>query len=223
MPGRTLFADLEGGSNELDVDRVDTITTFEEARRLAQSNVLDGYDNFVTDTATKLQEFVTEFTLRTIPHEKGHPVSSIEGYGFGKGYKFVYEQFLLYLADLDRLVSRGKNVVLICHDTTATVPNPAGDDFIRWEPHLQDQKNGPIRNRVVQWADHVLFIGFDVIAKDGKGRGSGTRTIWAHERPTHIAKSRTVTEASFEYASPDDDTIWQLIFSANAAQVAGAA
>lgn len=190
-----------------------SIETFAELRALAQSSAIDPYDNFITDTATKLQELALAHTLSTVPHEKGYPVSSIEGYGYGKGYKHLYDTFLLYLADLDRLVERGKNVVLICHDCTATVPNPAGDDFIRWEPHLQNSNLGPIRNRVIQWADHVLFVGFDVIAKDGKGKGGGTRTIWAHERPTHIAKSRSITEASFAYESPDDDTIWQLIFN----------
>ena len=30
----------------------------------------------------------------------------------------------------------------------------------------------------------------DVNAKDGKGQGGGTRTIYSEERPTHVAKSR---------------------------------
>ena len=35
------------------------------------------------------------------------------------------------LADLDRHCRAGRHVVLICHDCTSTVPNPAGEDWLR--------------------------------------------------------------------------------------------
>jgi hypothetical protein len=104
-------------------------------------------------------------------------------------------------------------VILIAHDCTADVPNPVGEDFIRFEPHLQSPKSGKasIRNRVVQWADHVLFVGYDVVAKDRKGKGVGTRTIWQVERPDHVAKSRTLTEP-MPFEAADDGAIWAQIF-----------
>lgn len=197
--GRTAFLDVESGSGHLDIERIGverggkpTIDTFAELRKLLQSQALDIYANVVVDTATKVEELAIAYTLATVPHEKGGLVGSIEGYGFGKGYQHVYETFLLFLADLDRLVQKGKNVVLVCHECVADVPNPSGDDFIRYEPHLQAPKSGKssIRNRVIQWADAVLFVGYDVLTKDGKGKGGGTRTIWLNERPDHIAKAR---------------------------------
>jgi hypothetical protein len=83
--------------------------------------------------------------------------------------------------------------VLICHDCTSTVPNPAGEDWLRYEPRLQSPNSGKasIRLRVREWADHVLFVGYDVAAKDGKGKGSGTRTLYRAELPHCMAKSRT--------------------------------
>src|SRR6185436_20399049 len=105
-----------------------------------QSKIVDDFDSIVLD-GTKAEEYAIAHTLANVPHEKGGRVSSIEGYGFGKGYQYVYDTFLLLLADLDRLVERGKNAVLICHECVSDVPNPAGEDFLRFEPHLQCPKS----------------------------------------------------------------------------------
>ncbi len=207
-----VFLDIEGGTREMDVPRVSGIESFADVRACLQSGALDGFGTVVLDTATKAEEMAVAYTIQHTPHEKGHYVTSLEGYGFGKGYQHVYDTFLLLLADLDRQVRAGRNVILIAHDCIADAPNPVGEDFIRFEPHLQAPKSGKasIRNRVVQWADHVLFVGYDVIAKDGKGKGSGTRTIWTYELPDHIAKSRTVAEA-LPFASAQDGAIWPLV------------
>jgi len=50
-----------------------------------------------------------------------------------------------------------------------------------------------------------------VIAKDGKGKGAGTRTIWPTERPDHVAKSRTLSEP-LPFTAADDGAIWSQIF-----------
>lgn len=214
IPGRNLFLDVESGTNALDVARISTIKTFTHLRAVLQSEIPDDYDTIISDSGTKVEELAVAHTLATVPNEKGALVDNVEGYGYGKGYGYVYDTFMLYLADLDRLVERGKNVVLICHECVNEFPNPSGENFIRFEPHLQSPKSGKssIRNRVVQWADHVLFLGYDVLAKDGKGRGSGTRTIWPQERPDHIAKSRRVADpVAFKDAA--DGEIWQHVFA----------
>lgn len=216
IPGRNLFIDVEVGTRDLDVKRIDTVKTLPDVRAILQSSIVDEYDTIIIDSATKLEELAIAYTLANVPNDKGQRVTSVEGYGFGKGYQHVFESFLLLIADLDRLLEKGKNVVLICHECTNDVPNPAGEDFLRFEPHLQSPKSGKssIRNRVVQWADHVLFLGYDVVAKDGKGKGGGTRTIHVQERPDHVAKSRRVFDP-VPFNDPTDNTIWQYVFSAN--------
>lgn len=214
IPGRTLFLDIERSTRKLGVQRIDTIRRFDELRAVLQSPILENYDSIVIDSATKVEELAAAWVVDNVPHEKGGRVSSIEGYGWGKGWGHIYDAFLLFVSDLDRAVEKGKNVVLICHDCISDVPNPIGEDFIRYEPRLQTGKSGKhsIRSRIVEWADHVLFVGYDVVAKDGKGKGGGTRTIWTQERPDHIAKSRTVTQA-VPFESEVDGTIWNLIFA----------
>ncbi len=210
---KPVYLDIESGSRELDVPRVEGIETFADLRAALQSSVLDGYETVVLDSATRAEELAVAHTLSTVPHEKGHFVKSLEGYSFGKGYQHVYDTFLLLLQDLDRQIRAGRNVILIAHDCVADVPNPAGDDFIRFEPHLQAPKSGKasIRNRVIQWADHVLFLGYDVVTKEGKGQGAGTRTIWPVERPDHVAKSRILSEP-LPFTGPEDGAIWTRIF-----------
>jgi hypothetical protein len=175
----------------------------------------DNIDVVVVDTATKAEELAVAWTIENVPHEKGYKVTSIEGYGFGKGVQHVYDTFLRLLSDLDQHIRAGRSVVLVCHECIANVPNPTGDDFIRYEPRLQAPGSGKasIRHRVKEWCDHMLFIGYDVAVKDEKAKGSGTRTIYPQEMPTHWAKSRTLSEP-VPYTK-GDVTIWNQIFGDN--------
>jgi len=65
---------------------------------------------------------------RQVDETDGVAIRRLEDYGFGKGCQHVYETFLPLLSDLDQHVRAGRNVALILHDCTATVPNPKGED-----------------------------------------------------------------------------------------------
>ena len=197
-----IILDIESGTRDLDVDRIENIDSFAALRTCLQGNALDGRRTVVIDSATKAEELAVAHTLKTVKHEKGMTVGSVEGYGFGKGYQHVYDTFLLLLSDLDRQTRAGRNVILIAHDCIDSVPNPTGDDWIRYEPHLQRPKSGK---------DHVLFLGYDVVSEDGKGKGAGTRTIWPIEQPSHIAKSRRIADP-VQFQDGNDDTVWRRIF-----------
>lgn len=220
FPGHVVFFDLDESLPRLRdlpaVRVVNAVQTWSELRAALQADGWDGVDTIVIDSLTKAEELAVAETLATVPHEKGHRVQRLEDYGFGKGYTHVFDTFLPLLADLDRHCRAGRNVVLVCHDCTATVPNPTGDDWLRYEPRLQSPASGKasIRLRVREWADHVLFVGYDVDVKDGKGRGQGTRTIYPAELPHCMAKSRTVRDAmSFDENSA---AVWTAILGKEA-------
>lgn len=214
---KPIVLDVEGSTNRLDVDRIPGIETWDDLRACLRAPVLDAYQTIVIDSVTKAEELAIAHTIATVKTEKGLAVSSIEGYGFGKGYQHVYDTFLHLLVECDRHVRAGRNIVFIAHVCTAKVPNPMGDDFIRYEPRLQQTKEGKasIRNRIVEWADHVIFVGYDVNAEDGKGTGAGTRSIFTKEQPTHIAKVRESADARvedrYDYTGPEDGAIWPLL------------
>jgi hypothetical protein len=191
------FFDLDDSLSRLMPDPTNIfpvdVSSWTDIRHALQSPGWDQIKTIVIDSLTKAEEMCLAHTIETVPHEKGHKVSSVEGYGFGKGFQHNFEQFLPLLADLDAHCRAGRHVVLICHDCTTTVPNPSGEDWLRYEPRLQSPTSGKasIRLRVREWADHVLFYGYDIEVKDGKGKGGGSRTIYPCEMPHCMAKSRT--------------------------------
>lgn len=207
LPGPVAFFDLDESLARLrpqletagrlaNIRPVAGLHAWADLRAALQSDGWDGVHSIVLDTATKAEEWAVEHTLANTLQDGKH-ATSVEGYGYGKGYGYVFDTFLPLLADLDRHARSGRNVVLICHDCTSTVPNPAGEDWLRYEPRLQSPNSGKasIRLRAREWADHVLFIGYDVsVTKAGKGVGSGTRTLYTAELPHCMAKSRTTQE-----------------------------
>lgn len=209
LPGPAAFFDLEGSLQPLrenleamglleNVLPVSGVESWAQLRAALQGNGWDSIKTIVIDSATKAEELCIAHTLATVKNDKGMSPDSIEAYGYGKGFTHVFETFLPLLAELDRHAREGRNVVLICHDCTATVPNPGGEDWLRYEPRLQSPTSGKasIRLRIREWADHVLFLGYDVdVDKEGKGRGQGTRTIYTSELPHCMAKSRSIQEA----------------------------
>lgn len=178
-----------------------------------------GMQSLIVDTATVAQALAVDHVVGTRKAGGGkgegpsRTVASIEDFGWGRGWQYVAEEFDALIADLDRIRSRGIFVCLVCHAVASPFPNPAGEDFIRWEPHLyagDKNKRGSIRDRVYRWADHLLFIGYDLFVKDGKGVGSGSRTIYTYELPTHVAGSRVAqVQQSFELSDPG--AIWRTL------------
>lgn len=193
---KVLFVDADNGSAEIDAHRVEGVENFADLRALCASDLPNQFDVVVFDTLTTIQEWSEAWTIANVKHEKGHSVDSLEGYGYGKGVVHAYETFLLFLGDMDALGRHGKHVITVAHECVSNVPNPVGEDFIRFEPRLQSPTSGKssIRHRVKEWVSHLLYIGYDVMAKDGKGIGSGTRCIYPTEMPSYWAKSRFLSK-----------------------------
>jgi hypothetical protein len=216
---KPIILDLENGSRKFDVARVEGIETFNDVRSWLASDECTPFDSVWIDTGTKLEELGLAHIIATVPHEKpGVKITGIESYGFGKGYRHLYEVMSLVLQDCDRLIRKGKHVGIIAHSCTNEAPNPTGENWLRYEPRLQHpKKENSVRERVFGWADHALFVGYDVAAtKDGKGVGSGTRTIYTSELPSHIAKTRGAFSANEEVPASmpygkGDGSIWSVL------------
>ena len=206
-----LIVDIEQRSGFLDVARAYPLT-WEEMRDVLHGDCSQ-FAAIVIDSLTKAEELATTWTIENVKHEKGHFVSSVEGYGFGKGLTHVYETFLQLLGDLDAHIRAGRHVVCIAHECVSNVPNPTGDDWLRYEPRLQSPGSGKnsIRHRVKEWCDHLLYLGYDTFAKDGKATGSGSRTIYPAERPSWWAKSTKLSE-EIVYEK-DSAELWNQLFS----------
>ncbi len=195
--------------------------TFAETRTaLQQYSIYDNFETVVIDTATVLQDLSHQYMFDTIPHEKGNTVTSIEGYGYGKGYTHLYDVMKLVIQDCDELIRRGKNVIIIIQCTLATVANAAGDDYVCDAPQLYPgNKIAPsVRDLYIQWADHVLFVNHaNTAVKDKKIKGDVTRAVFTQGQLHFKAKTRVLASGEVIpgvicFDDVKDDSIWQMIF-----------
>ena len=202
-----VFLDLESGTEELDTV-VLIPSSYAEVRAMLASPALDEFETIIVDSITRLESYAEAHVLATRRH-KGSPVDSLEGYGYGRGFRHLFEAFALLLADLDRHAEAGRHVCLIAHEEATRAPNPAGEDWLRFEPRLQNKANGNIRRHVIEWAGHVLHLEYDVVVDDGKARGGGTVSLYATETPTKIAKSRRLSQVI--PVAEGDAAVWDTI------------
>jgi len=177
---------------------------------------MEGWDEIRTiiiDSVTKAEELAAQWVLDNVKTDANKKAERLEDYGWGKQFGHIYDTFLALLADLDAHVRADRHVILIAHDCTTEVPNPSGPNWLRFEPRLQAPGSGKnsIRLRVREWADHVLFLGYDGGEfRDGKmTRGCETRTIYPIEMPHCMAKSRVADTAMS--ALKNDSSLWTKI------------
>jgi len=216
LPG-PLFIDLEEGSRKLNVSRA-TPKSWAELRGGLANIELDppeGVRSIVIDSATVVQLLAADHVLVHKRTKEGMRVDTIEGFGWGAGWQYVSAEFDGFVSDLDRIRAKGLNVCIIAHEFATEVPNPGGEPYLRWEPHIfSGDKNGKgsIKARLNQWCDHLVFVNFDVSVERGSNRGvgAGTRTIYTQALPSHMAGSRTLqTSINYDLSNPGE--IWTLL------------
>lgn len=211
---KPLLVDLDQGSGHLQVDRIDTIETWDQfVACLNDNQTWAPYDVVVIDSMSKAQELCMDWIPKNVKTESGAFVQRIEHYGYGKGYMHIFEEMNRALAILDRHMRAGRDVVLVMHADAATVPNPAGDDYLQHAPRLMEYgKTAKVRSRVVEWLDYLLFVGYDIaVTEKGVARG-GSRTIYTEEFPWLLAKRRKALQPQYRY-DLGDTQIWSDIFA----------
>lgn len=223
------FANFNGGSDKImhpvtgkPLKYIPGVETFDDVRDLChQTNLFEPGDSFVNDTATEFEGGpIMRWMLENVPHEKGKeiPIKRIEDYGFGKGYRHLYDTARLPLADYDFLIDRGVNVVLSCQMQQVEISNAGGGDFLCDVPKLQKAhgKSTPaVWALYNEWADHVFKLGFDdVVANGGKAMGTAERVVRVHGLPHFKAKSRSIPHLFpvVSFSEPSDDSIWRFLF-----------
>jgi len=208
------FIDTDEGTHYREnIDRVDGVETWQDLLdALRQEDLWKDAKSIVIDSATRAEILAVAHTIKTIKGPGDKFVDNIEGYGYGKGYQYVYDTFLHLFAALDRHVMQGRNVCLVCHDCQDSVDNPTGDNWKQYQPRLQSPSSGKgsVRLMLREWLDYLFFIKYDIAgAKDGKVKGAGTRTIYGAEMPDFWAKSRPAINP-VPYIE-GDDKLWKTI------------
>ncbi len=197
---------VEDGASALDVPTFPKlIETYQEL--IEAINALHSDHQFKTlivDSLDWLEPIVWTEILRKYPTtEKGQPVSSIEDYGYGKGYVKTDEVWRYIIQGLDSLrLNKGMNLVIIAHTEQKRVEPPDSDPYDRYQIKLQKRAWAIWQ----EWVDMLLFATYErtlIKIKDGGGgkandtskdknraEGKGNRVIYTEERPAYLAKNR---------------------------------
>jgi hypothetical protein len=234
VDGRVILIGLDDGGRKIrnpktgaPLMHVPGVETFEDVRdALQQPDLFMAGDVCVIDTVTKLESVSEDYVLRTVKTEKGARVESIEGYGYGKGYKHLLDSLRLVLTDLDALVRRGVHVLLLAQEQSATIANAEGLDFLQDGPKLWHSKQYSSRLEIVEWADHVFRVAYHGTTivpevtggkqapRKGKIKGDSQRAIYTTGAPHFAAKCKPpIVDPVVSFESPEDDTIWDLLFT----------
>ncbi len=192
---------------------VEDIETYQDVRdALQQSTTFDNFNTVVIDTVTILQDWAVPHMLANIPTEKGAKVKNIVGYGYNKGYQHLYDLMKFILQDCDRLIHKGKNVILVAQAAPNRVSNPGGEDYLRDGPRLYAGKPS-VEALYCEWADHILRIDYQNLwSEDKKAKGDTTRVIYTKPEVYFRAKSRTIDEQVISFENKTDDSIWKFMF-----------
>lgn len=199
-----VFIDLEHGTNQVDVPRIDKINTWEEllatVRALAEPEY--DYKTVVIDTLDRAEWLCWQHICQT------ERVTSIEKAckGFGKGYIAAYEEFRKLAAALERLrIDRGMSVIIIAHSKVEKAPNAAGEEFERWTLKVHRHVAGLFYEQ----CDAILFARTVVYTRKteaGRVKGFGdARVLETQESPAWLAKNRYALPAQLPLSWEDLD------------------
>jgi len=195
---RPLFLDIEQGTSHLDVDRCEIGSWKQLTDALAEAKATD-YKTIVVDSADWAERLCVEDLLATSKK------TSIEDFGFGKGWVMVAERMSRMLSSIDQLIDAGKNVVLIAHSKIVRFEAPdALAAYDRYELKLSKQSSPLLK----EFADELWFLRFKTkvsTSETGKGKGIGgkERILLTTHSAAYDAKTRSglAEELPLEWAS----------------------
>lgn len=196
-----VFLDTEGGTHHLDVARFPAPKTWEDVTKTITALATEPHEfkTLVIDTADWLEKLLIEDVCRRANK------TSIEEFGYGKGYVVLAEEVTKFLASLNALLTRGMHVVLLAHCRIAKFEQPdAAGAYDRYELKLTKQ----VAPLVKEWCDMLLFANyFTKVAENDSGRKRGVggreRKLYTTHTAAWDAKNRHGFEENlpFEFAA----------------------
>lgn len=182
---KPLIIDAERSSTHIDTPRVFVDNWQQLLSAMAECAACE-FETVVLDTVDWAELKCSEYVCAL--YKKG----GIEEFGYGKGYRYLSEEFFKLLKAADALVGAGKNVVFLAHSQLKKIEPPdEGAAFDRYEPKLS--KN--VTPLVVEWCDALLFMYRKTYVEQndngkGKAKGGKRRVICANSATFCLAKSR---------------------------------
>ena len=211
-----IYLDLEDGTGLLDCARYPfrdgpgghVATRYQEIHA-ALDDLLTAEHEFKTlviDTVDRLEPLIWSYICKRDSERSNKTFTSVESYGFGKGYQIALDEWRVFCWKLDALrTRRGMNIILLGHAQIRKFHNPEGDDYDRYSLRINEKPAGFFR----EWCDVIGFCCFEGGAGklDGderdrvKGFSTGRRLIRLERTAAYDAKSRIPLPESVELTS----------------------
>lgn len=212
-----IVLDIEDGTGNLDIPRYmfrgepggHVPRTYQDVLEAIEDLTTNPHD-FKTlgiDTADRLEALIHKFMLvrdsqPCAMNKTGKAFTSVEDYGYGKGYQLAVEEWRGLCRKLDELrSSRGMDVVILAHAQIKNFKNPLGDDYDRYSLRVNEKAGGWLK----EWADVTGFVCWEEgasrdVADDDRARGysTGRRLIKFTRSAAHDAKTRLVLPDEIE-------------------------
>ncbi|MDR1408876.1 MAG: ATP-binding protein [Oscillospiraceae bacterium] len=191
-----VFIDIEGGTKQLDVRRIDGLRSWSMLMESVSycMTIPDKCSTIVIDTADWAERLCVDHVCASQKNKKGDAVTSLEGFGYGKGYTFLYEEFGRLLDLLSIAVERGQHVVLVAHAVMRKFEQPEElGAYDRWELKLKSKSNNSVAAMIKEWADCLLFCNYKTrsVEHDGKHKAQGGgRIMYTTHHACWDAKNR---------------------------------
>ena len=190
MSPNALIIDTEEGSHQLPVARLPKPPSWavllDEVRAVAEDPSC--CSTLVVDTLDAAEQLCVEHVCSHAQPKK----TSIEGWGYGKGYVILKEKFSKLLYELDRVIEAGINVVCTSHSQLRKFERPDElGSYDRFEMKLTKHV-API---VKEWCDLLLFADYlTYVTTDESGghakASGGKRVLRTTHSPSWDAKNR---------------------------------
>lgn len=209
-----IFLDADGGSAHLEVARYPFRDGADGHVPRTYDEVLDaidvltesdhGYKTLVVDTVDALEPLIWRFICKRESGEKSNlnpkakQLTSIEAFGYGKGFLLAVDEWRAFCVRLDRLrAKRGMNIIMLSHSQVRLFKNPVAEDFDRIQLRVQDKAAGFLK----EWSDVVGYLAFeesvalmmeeeDKSSARLKGFATGRRLLHTSRTAAFDAKSR---------------------------------
>lgn len=182
-----LFIDTEGGSDPYDLARLPAPESWQMlAAELRQVLADPGCcRTLVLDTLDWAERLCRDDLLARTKK------TSIEAFGYGKGYVYLAEEFGRLLGLLEQIRGEGIHVVCTAHAALRKFEQPDElGSYDRWE--LKLTKN--VTPLVKEWADLLLFANYKTVvvrSETGKDKAQGgSRVLYTSHHPCWDAKNR---------------------------------
>lgn len=189
-PG-SIIVDTEGGTSFLDCSRTPRAESFADVMKYLDALATESHDfkTVAVDTLDALEPLV----YKAIIAEANSPkIQNVEDFGYGKGYVAAADKWRLFLSVLDKIATKGVNVVLLAHSTVKNFKSPdiTVEAYDRYELKLHKTASALIK----EWPDFLGFAQYEVATaeKDGKNKGisTGRRIIQTTHSAAWDAKNR---------------------------------